>query len=89
LTIDQKTEAVGTIEILLSDDSPEDGEGGAAFFPAGSDVTITYLDGTVDRGREIGFAPTVEGGFPQEGFVSADGNEQIRLRYDFDSPDFI
>ena len=45
LTIDQKTEAVGTIEILLSDDSPEDGEGGAAFFPAGSDVTITYLDG--------------------------------------------
>jgi hypothetical protein len=89
LTIDQKTEAVGTIEILLSDDSPEDGEGGAAFFPAGSDVTITYLDGTVDRGREIGFAPTVEGGFPQEGFVSADGNEQIRLRYDFDSPDFL
>ena len=31
----------------------------------------------------------VEGGFPQEGFISADGNEQIRLRYDFNSADFL
>lgn len=89
LTIDQKIEPISWIEILLSDDSPEDGEGGAAFFPAGSDIIISYLDGTVDRGKEIGFAPTVGGGFPQEGFVSADGNEQIRLRYDFDGPDFL
>ena len=59
--------------------------GGAAFFPAGSDITITYPDGTVDRGREIGFRPIVEGGFPQEGFISADGSEQIKLRYDFNS----
>ena len=89
LTVDQKAEPISWIEILLSDDSPGDGEGGAAFFPAGSDITITYLDGTVDRGKEIGFAPTVEGGFPQEGFVSADGEEQITLRYDFESPDFL
>ena len=89
LTVDQKAEPISWIEILLTDDSPGDGEGGAAFFPAGSDIIITYLDGTVDRGKEIGFAPTVEGGFPQEGFVSADGEEQITLRYDFESPDFL
>ncbi len=89
LTIDQKAEPISWIEVLLSDDSPGDGEGGAAFFPAGSDIAITYLDGSVDRGKKIGFAPTVEGGFPQEGFVSADGEEQITLRYDFESPDFL
>ena len=89
LTVDQKNEAIAWIEILLSDDSPADGEGGAAFFRAGSDIIITYLDGSVDRGREIGFEPVVEGGFPQEGFISADGNEQIRLRYDFNSADFL
>ena len=89
LTVDQKNEAISWIEILLSDDSPGDGEGGAAFFPAGSDIIITYIDGTVERGKAIGFEPVVEGGFPQEGFISADGNEQIRLRYDFNSADFL
>ncbi len=89
LTVDQKNEAVSWIELLLSDDSPGDGEGGAAFFPAGSDIIITYLDGSVDRGKEVGFEPVIEGGFPQEGFISADGNEQIRLRYDFNSADFL
>lgn len=89
LTVDQKNETVSWIELLLSDDSPGDGEGGAAFFPAGSDIVITYLDGSVDRGKEIGFEPIIEGGFPQEGFISADGSEQIRLRYDFNSADFL
>ncbi len=89
LTVDQKNETVSWIEILLSDDSPEDGEGGAAFFPAGSDIILTYLDGTSERGKAIGFEPIIEGGFPQEGFISADGTEQIRLRYDFNSADFL
>jgi len=89
LTVDQKIEAISWIEILLSDDSPGDGEGGAAFFPAGSDIIITYLDGQEVRGKEIGFGPIVEGGFPQEGFISADGNEQIKLRYDMDSADYL
>ncbi|MSR83141.1 MAG: hypothetical protein EXS58_09485 [Candidatus Latescibacteria bacterium] len=89
LTVDQKAEPISWIEILLSDDSPEDGEGGAAFFPAGSDITITYIDGTTERGKEIGFEPIIDGGFPQEGFISADGNEQIKLRYDFNSADFL
>ena len=89
LTVDQKAEAIAWIEVLLSDDSPADNEGGAAFFPAGSDIIITYLDGTQVRGKEIGFEPIIEGGFPQEGFVSADGNEQIRLRYDFNRSDYL
>ncbi|MCY4602936.1 MAG: hypothetical protein OXE49_01775 [Gemmatimonadetes bacterium] len=89
LTVDQKAEAIAWIEVLLSDDSPADNEGGAAFFPAGSDIVITYLDGTQVRGREIGFEPIIEGGFPQEGFISADGNEQIRLRYDFNRSDYL
>ena len=89
LTVDQKAEAIAWIEVLLSDDSPADSEGGAAFFPAGSDIVITYLDGTQVRGKEIGFEPIIEGGFPQEGFISADGNEQIRLRYDFNRSDYL
>ena len=89
LTVDQKADPVSWIEVLLSDDSPGDNVGGAAFFPAGSDITITYLDGTVDRGKEIGFEPIIEGGFPREGFISADGNEQTKLRYDFNSADFL
>ena len=89
LTVDQKAEAIAWIEVLLSDDSPADNEGGAAFFPAGSDIIITYLDGTQVRGKEIGFEPIIEGGFPQEGFISADGNEQIRLRYDFNRSDYL
>jgi len=88
LTLDQKA-TVSAIEIVLRDDSPEDGVGGAAFFPAGSDIFITYVDGTVDKGKEIRFEPIIEGGFIREGFIAADGTEQIRLRYDFDSPDFV
>jgi hypothetical protein len=88
LTIDQN-KILSFIEIVLRDDSPEDGVGGAAFFPAGSDIIITYIDGTVDRGKEIRFEPIIEGGFVRQGFLSADGSEEIRLRYDFDSPSFI
>ena len=88
LTLGQKA-TVSAIEIVLRDDSPEDGVGGAAFFPAGSDIIITYRDGTVDRGKEIRFEPVIQGGFIREGFIAADGTEQIRLRYDFDSPAFL
>ncbi|MBI2504093.1 MAG: hypothetical protein HYW07_12780, partial [Candidatus Latescibacteria bacterium] len=88
LTVDQNS-TPSVIEIVLRDDSPEDGAGGAAFIPAGSDIIITYVDGTVDTGKEIRFEPVIEGGFVQEDFISADGTEEIRLRYDFDSPAFV
>ena len=88
LTVDQN-KTLSVIEVVLRDDSPEDGIGGAAFFPAGSDILITYVDGTVERGKEIRFEPIIEGGFVREGFLAADGTEEIRLRYDFDSPAFV
>ena len=88
LTIDQRA-TIGAIEIVLRDDSPEDGIGGAAFFSAGSDIIITYVDGKVDRGKNIRFEPVIQGGFIREGFIAADGTEQISLRYDFDSAAFL
>ena len=88
LTIDQNF-TISVIEIVLRDDSPEDATGGAALFPAGSDIIITYVDGTVDEGKKIRFEPVIEGGFVQQGFISADGIEEIRLRYDFDTPNFV
>ena len=88
LTNDQN-QTVSSIEIVLRDDSPEDGTGGAAFFPAGSDIIITYTNGEVDRGKDIRFDPVIQGGFVQEGFLSADGTEEIRIRYDFDTPAFV
>ena len=94
LTIDQN-KAINFIEIVLRDDSPEDGEGGAAYFPAGSDIIITYASTDSagnklrDEGKKIRFEPVVEGGFIEEGFLAADGAEEIRLRYDFNSPNFV
>ena len=97
LTVDQN-QAISFIELVLRDDSPEDGTGGAAYFPVGSDIIITYQDGTcgpeptapcVDKGKEIRFEPAIQGGFQQQGFISADGTEEIRLLYDFDTPDFV
>ena len=93
MTIDQNS-TITFIEIELRDDSPEDGTGGAAYFPAGSDVIITYNRRTTTgtnsatRGKTIGFEPIVEGGFIEEGFLSANGSEVIRLRYDFNSSAF-
>ena len=72
---------VSFIEILIKDDSPEDGEGGGALFA--HDIVIYDLEGKQTRGSEIGFRPLIEGGFQRRGFLAADGNEVIRLRYDF------
>jgi hypothetical protein len=88
LTVAQN-KTVNFIQLVLRDDSPEDGVGGAAFFPAGSDVLITYRDGKVDAGKDIRFEPVVEGGFVKKGFLAADGSEEIRLLYDLNSAAFI
>ncbi len=84
-----QNQTISQLEIILRDDSPEDGVGGAAYFPAGSDIFITYRDGRVDSGRDIRFEPVVEGGAPGSGFIEANGNDQILLRYDFDSAEFL
>ena len=88
LTVAQN-KTVNFIQIVLRDDSPEDGVGGAAFFPAGSDILITYRDGQKDAGKDIRFEPVIEGGFVKQGFLAADGSEEIRLLYDFNSAAFI
>ena len=84
LTTEQNIQDISFIEIRLSDDSPGDGEGGAALF--GEQVFITDLDGNTVSSHQIGFEPVSEGGFERPGYRAADGNEVMRLRYDFKSP---
>jgi len=81
LTGVQNTGHVSFVEVLIKDDSPEDGEGGGALFA--HDIAIYDLEGNETRGSEIGFRPLVEGGLQRRGYLAADGNEVIRLRYDF------
>ena len=97
LTVGQNLEHVGVVFVRLSDDSPEDREGGASLFSwdiiieAESDVlrqdelgeSFTEREKTIVRGSEIGFEPAIEGGFQRLGFLAADGEEQIELSYDF------
>jgi hypothetical protein len=96
LTSGQSTTPVTSIAIVLGDDSPEDGTGGAALFR--HDIQITARDFDTDREtifrlqdvvREGLEWPTVFGGFPNEGFTSADGSERIVLNYDFNSPAYV
>jgi len=96
LTSGQSSTPVTAIAIVLSDDSPDDGRGGAALFS--HDIRITARD--FDTERETVFRlqdvvrqglewPSVFGGFPKEGFISADGDERIVLNYDFNSPAYV
>ena len=97
LTVGQNLEHIGQLFIRLSDDSPDDREGGATLFSwdivieAETDTLGENLQGErvvgrrkeVVRGSEIGFEPIVEGGFKGQGFLVADGSEQIDMTYDF------
>lgn len=81
------------LEIRLSDDSPGDGEAGTAFFQ--EEIIITTVDGTkrsnrrlVDDNPILSFYPTIQGGFRQEGYLSADGSEVITLIYDLTGPEY-
>ena len=86
LTEAQNFTTIDLVEIRIKDDSPEDGEGGGALF--GSDILIYDLEGNWIRGRQIGFRPLVEGGFQRQGYLAADGTEEILLSYDFLSPTY-
>jgi len=81
LSAPQNFSNVTAIEVRIRDDSPEDGEDGGALFAA--DILIWDLEGKQTRGSEIGFRPQKEGGFLRQGFLSADGNESIVVRFDF------
>ena len=89
LTEDQNAVPISAIEIVFRDESPEDGTGGAAFFPGSSDIIITYESGLVNRGKDIGFEPVLEGGIPAGGRLEANGSEEIRLLYSFDDQTFV
>ncbi len=77
----------------LRDDSPEDFQGGAAFFS--EELIIITVDGQqVSTRRELPggdgalhpvlqFGPQIDGGFLRAGFRCADGFESIRLTYEF------
>ncbi len=92
LTEGQNNNDVSRIEIHLSDDSPEDGQAGAAYFQ--EEMIITTIDGKRQSNRRIldqnvlNFHPSVQGGFRQEGYISADGNEVIVLVYDLEGPQY-
>jgi hypothetical protein len=96
LTAGQSTTPLTAIAIVLSDDSPEDGEGGAALF--NHEVRIVSKDfetggtrvWTLQEVVRPGAAwPIVFGGFRRSGFLAADGPERIVLNYDFNDPAYI
>lgn len=93
LTTGQSAAPLTAIAVVLSDDSPEDGEGGAALFAheiiiksrnfdTGQESTHRLSDVT-RAGSEW---PIIFGGFERSGFLSADGTERIILNYDFNDP---
>ena len=96
LTTGQSSTPLNAMAVMLSDDSPEDGEGGAALFS--HDVRIISRD--FETGKETVFTlqevvrpgaewPIVFGGFRKSGFLAADGLERIILNYDFNDPAYI
>ena len=96
LTAGQSTAPLTAIAVILSDDSPDDNEGGAALFSHA--VRITSRD--FDTGKETVYAlqevvrpgsqwPVVFGGFRRPGFLAADGPERIIVNYDFNDPGYV
>ena len=96
LTAGQSTTPLTAIAVILSDDSPADGEGGAALFS--HEVRIVSRD--FDTGKETSFSlqqvvrpgsewPVIFGGFRRPGFLAADGPERIIVNYDFNDPAYI
>lgn len=91
LTTVQNSVPISKLMIRLSDDSPEDGEAGAALYSY--DITIkgkNRLTGKtqVVRGSQIGFKPLIKGGYKRKGYIAADGDEVIELTYDLTDPSY-
>ena len=89
----QNAENVTEVFVRLSDDSPEDNEGGATLFAwdliIEADVETIDEAGEVSferetvRASDVGLIPAPQGGFQRLGFWEASGSEQIELIYDF------
>ena len=80
-----QNQALQRLWVQLRDDSPEDGQGGAALLDF--DIVLVDTSGRTWRGSEIGFLPAVEGGVTRSGILVADGSERIILEYDLHSLD--
>jgi hypothetical protein len=91
LGANQGSRPVDGIALVLSDDSPADGRGGATLIS--HDMVITAED--ADTGQRTQFRlrevvtdparwPVITGGAPREGALVADGEEKIVINYDFD-----
>ena len=71
----QNQDVIRWIAIRITDDSPEDGEGGGVLF---SEQIF------INRGNEMepaAIEPRIEGGLPVRGALAADGIEAITLTY--------
>ena len=89
----QNAENVTQVFVRLSDDSPEDNEGGATLFAwdliIEADVEEIDEEGNASfkrekmRASDVGLVPSPQGGFQRLGFWEASGSEQIELVYDF------
>ena len=93
ITSSQNAENISKLFVRLTDDSPEDNEGGATLFawdmiieaeietigPSGELSSVSE----VVRASETGLIPSPQGGFQRQGFWEANGSEQIELVYDF------
>lgn len=83
LTSNQLERGVSTVIVRLADDSPADGIGGAVLLADDVEIFTTIGDrDTLILGSEIGFTPLRTGGTLREGVRTADGVEQIELRYE-------
>ena len=94
LTLQQATQRPNLIVVQLSDDSPDDNEGGAVLIAhdvelrtkvprqvASGDSSVAVLKDTVIVGSSIGFRPLIEGGQLRQGLRTADGVDRIIMRY--------
>ena len=96
LTNGQSSTPLTAIAVVLSDDSPQDGEGGTALF--NHDMHIVSRDFETDEESVFTLQevtrpgaewPIVFGGFVRPDFLAADGQERIVLNYDFNDPGYI
>ena len=90
LAANQGSLPISGIALVLSDDSPEDGRGGATLFS--HDIALTSEDPETGEREQFRLRdvvadparwPVVSGGAPKEGALAADGDEKIVINYDF------
>jgi len=99
ITSSQNAENITKVFVRLTDDSPEDNEGGASLFAWDLviDADIEAIDENGEsifqrqtvRASEVGLSPVPQGGFQRQGFWEASGSEQIELEFDFTQGSYV